>query len=194
MAQLDVGSHQGFRIAERLLRLDWFLVVLVCTIGAVGIGMLISASGGSTGTVGIAPDGVVRRGSPGDARSGDDRHRLLAARGLHDLRPRLRPAGRRRSSRRGGHGRAALDRPRRDPATALGTHEDRAGAGTRALFPRRRPRRTRPHPDLPPAAAHDPRTRRADPAPARPGDCAAAGAWRRGSCCSWRESRHGKSV
>ena len=48
MAQLDVGSHQGFRIAERLLRLEWFLVVLVCTIGAVGIGMLISASGGST--------------------------------------------------------------------------------------------------------------------------------------------------
>ena len=48
MAQLDIGSRQGFRIAERLLRLDWFLIVLVCTIGAVGIGMLISASGGST--------------------------------------------------------------------------------------------------------------------------------------------------
>ncbi|MDE0048815.1 MAG: FtsW/RodA/SpoVE family cell cycle protein, partial [Rhodospirillales bacterium] len=48
MAQLDVSSNQGFRIAERLLRLEWFLVVLVCTIGAVGIGMLISASGGST--------------------------------------------------------------------------------------------------------------------------------------------------
>ena len=48
MAQLEIGSHQGFRIAERLLKLDWFLVVLVCTIGAVGIGMLISASGGST--------------------------------------------------------------------------------------------------------------------------------------------------
>ena len=48
MAQLDIGSRQGFRIAERLLKLDWFLIVLVCTIGAVGIGMLISASGGST--------------------------------------------------------------------------------------------------------------------------------------------------
>ena len=48
MAQLEVGTQQGLRIAERLLRLDWFLVVLVCTIGAVGIGMLISASGGST--------------------------------------------------------------------------------------------------------------------------------------------------
>ena len=48
MAQLEAQSRQGFRIAERLLRLDWFLVVLVCTIGAVGIGMLISASGGST--------------------------------------------------------------------------------------------------------------------------------------------------
>ena len=48
MAQLDVGRQQGLRIAERPLKLDWFLVVLVCTIGAVGIGMLISASGGST--------------------------------------------------------------------------------------------------------------------------------------------------
>ena len=48
MAQLEFRSHQGFRIIERLLRLDWILVVLICTIGAVGIGMLISASGGST--------------------------------------------------------------------------------------------------------------------------------------------------
>ena len=48
MAQLEFGSRQGFRILERLLRLDWILVVLICTIGAVGIGMLISASGGST--------------------------------------------------------------------------------------------------------------------------------------------------
>ena len=38
MAQLDVSSNQGFRIAERLLRLEWFLVVLVCTIGAVASG------------------------------------------------------------------------------------------------------------------------------------------------------------
>ena len=45
MAQLEIGRQQGLRIAERLLKLDWFLVVLVCTIGAVGIGMLISASG-----------------------------------------------------------------------------------------------------------------------------------------------------
>ena len=48
MAQLEFRSHQGFRIIERLFRLDWILVVLICTIGAVGIGMLISASGGST--------------------------------------------------------------------------------------------------------------------------------------------------
>ena len=48
MAQLDIGSRQGFRIVERLLRLDWFLIVLVCTVGAVGIGMLISAAGGTT--------------------------------------------------------------------------------------------------------------------------------------------------
>ena len=48
MAQLEIGRQQGLRIAERLLKLDWFLVVLVCTIGAVGIGMLISAAGGST--------------------------------------------------------------------------------------------------------------------------------------------------
>ena len=48
MTQLEIRSHRGFSIVERLLRLDWFLVVLVCTIGALGIGMLISASGGST--------------------------------------------------------------------------------------------------------------------------------------------------
>ena len=48
MAQLEIGSHQGFRLVERFLRLDWFLVILVCTLGAVGIGMLVSASGGST--------------------------------------------------------------------------------------------------------------------------------------------------
>ena len=48
MAQLELRSHQGVRFAERILRLDWFLVILVCTVGAVGIGMLISASGGST--------------------------------------------------------------------------------------------------------------------------------------------------
>ena len=48
MAQFEISSRQGFGVAERLLRLDWFLVVLVCTVGAVGIGMLISASGGAT--------------------------------------------------------------------------------------------------------------------------------------------------
>ena len=48
MAQLEIRSRYGFRIAERLLRLDWFLVSLVCIIGAIGIGMLISAAGGST--------------------------------------------------------------------------------------------------------------------------------------------------
>ena len=48
MAQLEIRRHQGFRIAERVLRLEWLLVILVCTVGAVGICMLISASGGST--------------------------------------------------------------------------------------------------------------------------------------------------
>ncbi len=48
MAQLEIRSHRGFRLAERLLRLDWLLVVLVCALGAVGIGMLISAAGGTT--------------------------------------------------------------------------------------------------------------------------------------------------
>ena len=47
MAQLEIRARQGFRLAERLLRLDWFLVTLVCMIGAIGIGMLISAAGGS---------------------------------------------------------------------------------------------------------------------------------------------------
>ena len=48
MAQLEIRSRQSFRFTERLLRLNWLMVVLVCTVGAVGIGMLISASGGDT--------------------------------------------------------------------------------------------------------------------------------------------------
>ncbi len=46
MAQLEIRSRQSFRLTERLLRLNWLMIVLVCTVGAVGIGMLISASGG----------------------------------------------------------------------------------------------------------------------------------------------------
>ena len=48
MAQLEIRSRQSFSFTERLLRLNWLLVLLVCTLGAVGIGMLISASGGDT--------------------------------------------------------------------------------------------------------------------------------------------------
>ena len=48
MAQLEIRSRQSFSFTERLLRLNWLLVLLVCTLGAVGIGMLISASGGNT--------------------------------------------------------------------------------------------------------------------------------------------------
>lgn len=48
MAQLEIRSRQSFSFTERLLRLNWLLVLLVCALGAVGIGMLISASGGDT--------------------------------------------------------------------------------------------------------------------------------------------------
>ncbi len=48
MAQLEIRGRQSFSFTERLLRLNWLLVLLVCTLGAVGIGMLISASGGDT--------------------------------------------------------------------------------------------------------------------------------------------------
>ena len=179
MAQLEIRRQQGFRLAERLLRLDWFLVALVCTIGAVGIGMLISAAGGSTepwasrqmvwfgaGLLVMLAVAVIDIG-----------FWLRAAYTIYGLAFALlvgvEPAG------RGGDGRAALDRSRRGPTAAVGTDEDRAGAGACALFPRHRTGRARPHPHLRPSGPHDPRARRADPAPAGSGDRAVARALRR---------------
>lgn len=47
MVQADIRNQRSLTIAERVLRLNWLVILLICGIGAVGIAMLLSAAGGS---------------------------------------------------------------------------------------------------------------------------------------------------
>ena len=47
MAQADIRNQRSLTFAERVLRLNWLVILLICGIGAAGITMLLSAAGGS---------------------------------------------------------------------------------------------------------------------------------------------------
>lgn len=47
MAQADIRNRRSLTFAERVLRLNWLVILLICGIGAAGITMLLSAAGGS---------------------------------------------------------------------------------------------------------------------------------------------------
>ncbi len=47
MAHSENLNHRSLRLAERVLRLNWLMILLVCATGAVGIAMLLSAADGS---------------------------------------------------------------------------------------------------------------------------------------------------
>ncbi len=47
MAQADIRNQRSLTFSERVLRLNWLVILLICGIGAAGITMLLSAAGGS---------------------------------------------------------------------------------------------------------------------------------------------------
>ena len=47
MAQTDIRNPRSLSFVERILRLNWLVILLICGLGAAGIAMLLSAAGGS---------------------------------------------------------------------------------------------------------------------------------------------------
>src|SRR5207344_943364 len=85
-------------------------------------------------TLGIAPDDAVCDRLCADAAGSDHRYTALVPGRLLGLRGGADAGDRGRSARVCWPGSAALDRPRVYSAAAVGDHDDRAGAGARALF------------------------------------------------------------
>ena len=127
-------------LLEKLRLLNWPFVAVVILIGAGRLRHAVLGRRRLARALGLAAQRALRDRPGADAGDRADRHPGLVPLGLCDLRRGAAGPDRGRDRRQHQHGRAALDQPRPVPAAALRGHEDRAGAGARALLPRHLPR------------------------------------------------------